>query len=184
MDAMAGWYLTGFLLLPLCRPVVIRIYSASNSARPTYYCSISSAIAVIWIIKLRIVSKGNEYTHSTTYIYVYIGCIIHKHISWYTLDTTTTPIHAGLAWAAWQQRAGEYIESLVKKRGVRELRDSFSRGSLVGKNGQRVWKIGKNLGKFGEILKFGKVWKIWKISENLGKIRKIIKHTEISDFDV
>jgi hypothetical protein len=29
----------------------------------------------------------------------------------------------------------------------RGVRDSFSRGSLVGKNGKRVWKIGKNLEK-------------------------------------
>ncbi len=66
--------------------------------------------------------------------------------------------------------------------------DSFFRGSLVGKNGKRVWKIWKNLEKFGKIWenwkklgKFGKIgknWKKleknWKKWEKLGKIRKIL----------
>jgi hypothetical protein len=54
----------------------------------------------------------------------------------------------------------------------RGVADSFFRGSLVGKNEKRVWKIGKNLEKFGKIWEN---WKNWKKGKNLKKWEKMGK---------
>jgi ankyrin repeat protein len=61
------------------------------------------------------------------------------------------------------ERAIDSLSCIYANRGVA---DSFFRGSLVGKNGKRVWKIWENLGKFG---KNGKNWEKW---EKMGKIGK------------